>query len=56
MNIQNCEDPTCVYNEVKKKCVKPNPYIQYISQCKKMDIPINECKKKYNKAKHISLA
>ncbi len=53
MNIPNCPDPTCIYNPIKKKCVKPNPYIQYLSQCNKKNIPKNECKKTYDINKDI---
>jgi hypothetical protein len=45
MNI--CKEPTCVYSQSKKKCIKPNPYIQFISQCKRKDKTLDECKIMY---------
>jgi len=47
--MNNCKDPTCVYSISKKKCIKPNPYNQFISFCIKNNNTINECKNKYKK-------
>ena len=44
----NCKPPTCVYNENKKKCVKPNPYIQWLSKCGRTNNSIAKCKELYN--------
>ena len=46
--MENCKAPTCVYNEKKKKCVKPNPYIQWIAHCRKTLKTTEKCKKIYN--------
>jgi len=35
--MTDCKDPYCVYSINKKKCVKPNPYIQFLSYCKRED-------------------
>jgi len=47
--MNNCKDPICVYSITKKKCIKPNPYNQFISFCIKNNNNISECKKKYTK-------
>ncbi len=44
----NCKPPSCVYNENKKKCVKPNPYIQWLSKCGRTNNSISKCKDLYN--------
>lgn len=49
--MKNCQKPTCVYSKLKKKCVKPNPYVQFISHCSKLGNLLEECKKEY-KSKH----
>jgi len=53
MNIPNCPDPTCVYNQSKQKCIQPNPYIQYLSRCKKLKLSKEECKNNYKINKDI---
>jgi predicted DNA-binding protein (UPF0278 family) len=45
------EKINCVFNKKTKKCVKPNPYIEYISYCKKKGIPFHITKKTYNENK-----
>jgi len=45
--MNDCKDPTCVYSLKTKKCVKPNPYVQYLPQCKKQNIPLAKCKENY---------
>jgi hypothetical protein len=45
--MEECKDPTCVFSLKTKKCVKPNPYIQFLPQCKKFNLYLDECKKKY---------
>jgi len=46
--MENCKAPTCVFNEKKKKCIKPNPYIQWLSKCRKTLNSIKKCKSLYN--------
>jgi len=53
MNNINCPDPICVYNEKKQKCIQPNPYIQYLSRCKKNKLSKEECNKNYKVNKDI---
>jgi len=36
-----------VFSLKNKKCVKPNPYIQYLPQCKKLNLSLETCKEKY---------
>jgi len=50
----DCKSPLCVYNQNKKKCVKPNPYIQWLSKCGKTTNSITKCRELYKKsvAKH----
>jgi len=45
--MSECKDPTCVFSLKNKKCVKPNPYIQYLPQCKKLNLPLATCKENY---------
>ena len=47
--MENCKNPTCVYSIKSKKCIKPNPYIQYISYCRNLskNKSLNECKELY---------
>ena len=45
--MNDCKDPSCVYSLRTKKCVKPNPYIQYLPQCKKLNLPYTTCKERY---------
>jgi len=51
--MNNCDNTktNCVFNKKTKKCVKPNPYIEYISYCKKKGIPFQITKKNYNENK-----
>lgn len=46
--MENCKAPTCVFNEKKNKCVKPNSYIQWLSKCRKTLDSIKKCKSLYN--------
>ena len=48
--MDNCknEKVNCIFNKKTKKCVKPNPYIEYISYSKKQGIPFHITKKTYN--------
>jgi hypothetical protein len=36
-----------VFSLKNKKCVKPNPYIQYLPQCKKLNLSLAKCKENY---------
>lgn len=45
-----CKAPTCVYNEKKNKCQKPNSYIQWLSKCRKTINSIQKCKDLYSKS------
>ena len=47
--MKNCKKPKCVYSVNKNICIKPNPYIQFISYCTKSNKSLTECKKEYNK-------
>ena len=51
MKTKDCKSPTCVYSKPKDKCVKPNSYIQFISNCKNKDRTLINCKSDYNKNK-----
>jgi len=44
----DCKAPTCVYNETKKKCQKPNAYVQWMSKCRKTINSIKKCKTLYS--------
>jgi len=46
----DCKSPTCVFNEKRNKCVKPNPYIQWLSKCRKTIDSIQKCKTLYQKS------
>jgi len=46
--MQSCKPPQCEYSQRWKKCVKPNPYIEALSWCKRNNIPNETCKKTYN--------
>jgi hypothetical protein len=46
--MENCKAPNCVFNEKKNKCVKPNPYVQWLSKCRKTLNSIKKCKSLYN--------
>ena len=47
--------PFCEYSKKKQKCIKPNPYVEYIAKCKRDNIKLDDCKKLYklNKAHAI---
>jgi hypothetical protein len=47
--MNSCKDPTCVYSKEKNKCVKPNPYVQFIANCKSLNNTFNKCKEIYSK-------
>ena len=44
-----CKKPKCVLSKDKTKCIKPNPYVQFISHCGKSGKTSDECKEEYNK-------
>jgi len=44
-----CKKPKCVLSKDKTKCIKPNPYVQFISHCGKLGKTSDECKEEYNK-------
>jgi hypothetical protein len=44
----DCKAPTCVYNEKKNKCQKPNAYVQWLSKCRKTINSIQKCKTLYS--------
>ena len=44
-----CKKPKCVLSKDKKKCIKPNPYVQFISHCGKSGKTSDECKEEYYK-------
>lgn len=46
-----CEKPKCQYSEARKKCIKPNPYIEKIAECGRNKIKKETCLKTYNKIK-----
>jgi hypothetical protein len=52
--MNNCKEPTCHYSVSKKKCVKPNPYIEHIAWCKRHGLP--NCKNLYHKGKNHAVA
>tara|TARA_B100000795_G_scaffold253903_1_gene224376 strand:- start:1082 stop:2374 length:1293 start_codon:yes stop_codon:yes gene_type:complete len=31
--MNNCIDPVCYFSNYRKKCIKPNPYIEQLSEC-----------------------
>lgn len=39
--------PFCEYSKKKQKCIKPNPYVEYIAKCKRDNIKHDDCKKLY---------
>jgi hypothetical protein len=45
--MHSCKAPTCSYSEAKRKCVKPNPYFEALSWCKRQGIHHTKCKKDY---------
>ena len=44
-----CKKPKCVLSKDKTKCIKPNPYVQFISHCGKSGKTSDECKDEYYK-------
>jgi hypothetical protein len=42
-----CVPPKCFYSKKKDKCVKPNPYIETLSWCKRNNIKYQNCRKLY---------
>ncbi len=42
-----CVPPKCFYLKKKDKCVKPNPYIETLSWCKRNNIKYQNCRKVY---------
>lgn len=49
--MNNCKTPTCVYSKTKKKCIKPNPYIQFIAFCRNQGKTLEDCKGIYELGK-----
>lgn len=50
----DCKAPTCQYSKNRNKCIKPNPYIEAISWCRRNKINFNKCKELYNMNKNDS--
>lgn len=46
-----CVEPKCNYSNYYKKCIKPNPYIEKISECGRNKIKRKECNFIYNNDK-----
>ena len=42
-----CKKPKCVLAKDEKTCIKPNPYVQFISHCLKQGNSSANCKKEY---------
>lgn len=42
-----CNEPKCYYSSYRLKCVKPNPYIEYLSWCKYNSNSCNNPKEEY---------
>ena len=49
----NCKDPKCSFSKRFSKCIKPNPYIETISKCKREQIKKKDCKYYENKKQTI---
>lgn len=47
--MNSCKAPQCEFSKRWKKCVKPNPYIEAMSWCKRNRITPRLCKKNYRK-------
>lgn len=47
-----CDEPKCMYSNRYKKCIKPNPYIEKISECGRNKIKKKECNIIYNNDKN----
>lgn len=50
-----CVAPICEYSKKKQKCIKPNPYIEYISNCKKYNKINEDCNLSYKLHKDIAI-
>jgi hypothetical protein len=48
MSNTKCKPPICEYSIAREKCIKPNPYIQFISKCSRENIPFSSCVNSYN--------
>jgi hypothetical protein len=42
-----CHEPKCYYSSYRNKCIKPNPYIEYLSWCKYNPKSCNNPKEDY---------
>lgn len=47
MSAMICDEPNCKYDNKKQKCIKPNPYIETLKECKKQDVTQSECREFY---------
>lgn len=47
MNSKECNEPKCYYSSYRLKCIKPNPYIEYLSWCKYNPNSCNSPKEEY---------
>lgn len=47
MDVRNCVPPKCHFITQRKKCVRPNSYIETISWCKRNNIDLKKCKDMY---------
>lgn len=47
--MNSCKVPKCHLLEKRNKCIKPNPYIEYIAWCKRNNIKHSICKDDYKK-------
>ena len=52
MNSLKCDEPKCIFSNHYKKCIKPNPYIEKISECGRNKIKRKECNIIYNNDKN----
>lgn len=50
-----CIEPKCHFSEYRKKCVKPNPYIETIAYCGRNDVKRPKCEIKYKENKDESI-
>ena len=44
---KECDEPKCYYSSYRSKCIKPNPYIEYLSWCKYNPKSCNNPKEEY---------
>jgi hypothetical protein len=49
--MNDCSEPNCQHSEKRKKCIKPNPYIEALAYCKRNNIPFYTCITEYNNDK-----